>query len=151
MNVRTSVFCTLPVTAELRVTVVVVALVSTVVSPAIFVPLTVIFGAIPSFEDAPENVSVVPPAIFALGVAVIGEFPELNVIWVAVVTPPPVRGLLSVTVVTVSTSVTVVSGAIFVPLTGIPTPIPIAVATKVSVFRPAAVVWPGLAVNGGIR
>src|ERR1700730_14328765 len=103
----------LPVTAALKVTVVVVALVCTVVPLAILVPSTVIPLVIPSAEDAPEKVSVVPAPIFALGVALIGEVPELNVIWVAVVTPPPARALLSVTVVTVSTLVTVVSGAIF--------------------------------------
>lgn len=151
MKVSTSVVATLPVMAVLRVTVVVVALVSTVVPLAIFVPSNVIPWAIPSVADAPENVSVVPDLISALGVAVIGEFPELNVIGVVVVTPGPVRASLIVTVVTVSTLVTVVSGAIFVPLTGMPAPIPIAVPPKVSVFRPVSVVWLGLAVNGGIR
>src|SRR5580658_2669537 len=84
LNVRTSVVCTLPVTAMLKVTMVTVSLSDdTVVLPAIFLPVTVIPFVTPSAGDAPEKVSVFPAD--ALGVAVIGPFPALNVTGVVTV------------------------------------------------------------------
>jgi len=151
LNVRTSVVATAPVVAALKETVVVVTLEITVVPGAIFVPLTFIPATIPSVMGVPSKISVIPVAAFTLGDAVRGEPAELNVITVAVVTPPTeMPGELSVTVVIVSIFVTTVSGAIFVPVTGIFGAIPSPTPWNCSVVKPLSAALLGLYIKGAM-
>ena len=133
--------------AALRVMTVVVSLWDTVVPATMFVPLTVIPLVMLSVAAVAAKVKVGPTPMFTLGDAVTVELPELKVITVLVDTPPAPSPALNVTVTTAATCVTTVPGAMFVPLTGIPTPMPFAPPSKVSVDPAAAM---GVADKGGM-
>ena len=117
----------LPKTGALSVTVIVVTLVLTVVPVWIPAPLTGIPEVISSVPGVATKVIVGPDVVFALGNAVMDALAEPNAMGVVVVTPAEETPVLSVTVVMLTVAVTVVPGAMLVPLTSIPTPIPIAI------------------------
>ena len=141
----------------LNVTVVVGTLDITVV-PMGIIPLSALtdmLAVIPAVSGVQAKVSnVAPNPKFLFGIAVIDEFAELNVMSVDFVTPDRRPVPLNKTVIIVTVCVTVVPGAIFVPLTVIPTPIPIGIPSEFSVSKvsgdPAAAATLGYAVKGGI-
>jgi len=108
----------------------------TVVSGLIPVPPTVI----PMLTSStPAKVKLLPDKTAAFVGAETAELPEPKLIISPLVTPPDARPGEMPMVVIVSTAVTVVPAGMFVPLTGIPTPMPITIppafsAGKVSVF-----------------
>jgi len=148
MKLKVTGVVTAPDGAMLKVTAVVVSLLVTTVLEAMPVPLTVMPTVMLSLAAVAAKVNVVALAAkIPLGDAVIVELPELNVMAVLGDTPPGPSPGFNVMVVMTATCVTTVPGAMFVPLTGIPMPTPIAPPSNVSV---APVVPVGTADDGGM-